>query len=223
MGALVRPGMTTRELDDVGGDLMAANGARSAPVFCYDFPAATCISVNEEVAHGIAGSRVIEAGDMVHIDVSLELDGYFADTGAAFPVSPVSEESRRLISATKRALRTAMGQARHGRRLRVIGRAIETTANRAGFGVIRNLGSHGIGRSLHEEPKFVPGFDDPDDERLLHDGMVLTIEPFLTNGREQAATARDGWTLLNEPGTTTVQFEHTVVITRKRPLVMTLP
>ena len=155
--------------------------------------------------------------------MSLELDGYFSDTGAAYAVPPVSEERRRMISATRRALRSAMRQARHGRRLRNIGRAIEETATRAGFGLIRNLGSHGIGRSLHEEPKFVPGFDDPNDERFLHDGMVLTIEPFLTNGREQAKTAKDGWTLLNKPGTTTVQFEHTIVVTRKKPLVMTLP
>ena len=223
MGESLVPGMTTAELDLIGREYMEARGARSAPEFCYDFPAATCISVNEEVAHGIAGERRIEAGDLVHIDVSLELDGYFSDTGAAYAVPPVSEERRRMISATRRALRSAMRQARHGRRLRNIGRAIEETATRAGFGLIRNLGSHGIGRSLHEEPKFVPGFDDPNDERVLHDGMVLTIEPFLTNGREQAKTAKDGWTLLNKPGTTTVQFEHTIVVTRKKPLVMTLP
>lgn len=223
MGKAVEPGITTRELDQVGRAYMEAHGARSAPEFCYDFPAATCISVNEEVAHGIAGERRVEAGDLVHIDVSLELDGYFSDTGAAYAVPPVSEERRRIISATRRALRSAMQQARDGRRLRNIGRAIEETATRAGFGLIRNLGSHGIGRSLHEEPKFVPGFDDPNDDRFLHDGMVLTIEPFLTNGREQAKTAKDGWTLLNKPGTTTVQFEHTIVVTRKKPLVMTLP
>ena len=223
MGECVEPGMTTLELDRIGREYMESRGARSAPELSYDFPAATCISVNEEVAHGIAGERRIDAGDLVHIDVSLELDGYFSDTGAAFPVPPVSEERRRMVSATRRALRAAMQQTRHGRRLRNIGRAIEDTATKAGFGLIRNLGSHGIGRSLHEEPKFVPGFDDPDDQRFLHDGMVLTIEPFLTNGREQALTAKDGWTLLNEPGTTTIQFEHTIVVTRKKPLVMTLP
>ncbi len=223
MGRALAPGMSTAELDLIGREYMESLGARSAPELTYDFPAATCISVNEEVAHGIAGPRRIEAGDLVHIDVSLELDGYFSDTGAAYPVPPVSDVRRRMVSATRRALRAALRQARHGRPLRNIGRAIEETATRAGFGLIRNLGSHGIGRALHEEPKFVPGFDDPKDRRLLHDGMVLTIEPFLTDGRERASTGRDGWTLLNDPGTTTVQFEHTIVVTRKKPLVMTLP
>ncbi len=223
MGEAVRAGMTTAELDLVGRLCIEEQGARSAPELCYDFPAATCISVNEEVAHAIAGDRVIEPGDMVHIDVSVELDGYFSDTGAAYPVPPVREEQRRMISATRAALRTAIRHARNGRPVRHIGRSIERTASRAGFDVIRNLGSHGIGRSLHEEPKFVPGFDDPKERRTLENGLVLTIEPFLTNGDDTTTTAKDGWTLLNRPGSTTVQFEHTIVVTRANALVMTLP
>ena len=223
MRSEIRVGMTTRELDEIGAEFLAAHGAKSAPRVTYDFPASTCISVNEEVAHGIAGDRVIEAGDLVHLDVSAEMDGYYGDAGIACPVAPVDELTQRLCRATETALNKVLREIRHGREFRVMGQAIERVAEATGFSTIKNLGSHGIGRKLHEPPEFLPGFDDPREERVFEAGTVLAIEPFLTTGDSVTTVASDGWTMLNRPGTRTAQFEHTIVVTRGRPLVMTRP
>ena len=223
MGKEMKPGMTTRELDDIGREFLESEGARSAPVITYDFPGWTCISVNEEVAHGIPGDRVLSLGDMVHVDVSAEKDGFFGDTGSCFVLGPPSALQQRLTAATRRALRAAMSKARAGQPMRGLGKAMEREATRSGFEVIRNLGSHGIGRALHEEPKYVPGYDEPGEQRILNEGLVLTLEPFLTTGGSEARQAADGWTLCNDPGSWTAQFEHTIVITDGKPQVMTLP
>lgn len=219
----VAPGVTTAELDALGLDYLERHGARSAPRLAYDFPGATCISINEEVAHGVPGERRLAPGDLVHIDVSAELDGYYGDTGASSVVGKPTELQSRLCAATQRALRAAMAKTRAGESLRAMGQAVQEIAERERFQVIRNLGSHGIGRSLHEEPKFVPSYDEPKETRVFEEGWVLTLEPFLTTGREQVGQAPDGWTLLNATGSLTAQFEHTVVVTRGRPLVLTLP
>ena len=221
MGEALEPGMTTLELDQLGEKFLEQHGARSAPQAMYDFPGATCISVNEEVAHGIPGERRITATDLVHIDVSAVKDGYYGDCGASFPMDPNNELDRRICLSTRKALKEAMRRARAGRPIRGVGKAMQTVAKRAGFGVIRNLGSHGLGHSLHEEPTFVPGFDDKSERRKFHRGMVLTLEPFLTTGREHAETASDGWTLMNIDGSRTAQFEHTIVVTKSQPIVLT--
>jgi methionyl aminopeptidase len=156
MAAALKPGMTTRQLDAIGAARLKRHGARSAPSLCYDFPGATCISVNEEVAHGIPGERVVRPGDLVNIDVSAELDGYFADTGASFPVPPVPERINRLCGAGRSALRQAIEAARSGTPIRRIGRTYARVAQREGFTLIRNLSGHGVGRHIHEEPHFVP-------------------------------------------------------------------
>ena len=155
------PGMTTRELDGIGAKLLEQHGARSAPMLSYGFPGATCISINEEAAHGIPGERVIRAGDVLNVDVSAELGGYFADTGGTRVVPPTSPQKTRLCHATRTALQQAMKQARAGRPLNGIGAAIQRTAMSYGFKVIENLGSHGVGRSLHEAPEHIPGYYDP--------------------------------------------------------------
>lgn len=223
MGEKLEPGMTTRELDDLGRDFLLAQGARSAPELVYDFPGATCISVNHEVAHGIPGTKRIAAGDLVNIDVSAERDGYFADTGGSFIVPPESKIKRRLCDATRRALDAAIRQATAGAPLNRIGKTIEDEARSSGYTIIRNLGSHGVGRALHEEPTFIAGFFDPKDKRVLKNGMVITIEPFLSTGASYVEDTGDGWTLATSSRYLSAQYEHTMVITKERPIILTLP
>ena len=217
----LEPGMTTAELDAFGAALLEEQGARSAPRITYDFPGATCISINEEAAHGIPGARRIEAGDVVNVDVSAELGGYFADTGGTRVVPPADEVSLRLCDATREALDNAMREARAGNRINQIGKAIEKTAKKHRFHIIRNLGSHGVGRALHEDPEHIPGFHDMSDRRVLRQGMVITIEPFLSTQTTMVEQSSDGWTLYGPPGTRSAQYEHTMVITRGQPIIVT--
>lgn len=215
------PGMTTRELDRLGEKLLADHGARSAPKLTYGFPGSTCISINEEAAHGIPGDRVIRAGDVLNIDVSAELGGYFADTGGTAVVPPTTAQKTRLCHATRTALAEAMKSARAGQPIRGIGAAIERTAKAYGFRVIENLGSHGVGRALHEAPEHIAGYFDPTDQRLLHEGMVITIEPFLSTRSRIVNEAADGWTLVGTSGNLSAQYEHTMIITKGAPIVVT--
>jgi len=216
-----RPGMTTRELDHLGAQLLQEHGAQSAPQLTYGFPGATCISINEEAAHGIPGDRVIRAGDVLNVDVSAELGGYFADTGGTVVVPPTTAQKTRLCHATRMALAAAMKCARAGQPINGIGAAIERTAKAYGFKVIENLGSHGVGRALHEEPEHIAGYFDPADQRLLHDGMVITIEPFLSTKSRIVNEAGDGWTLTGVRGNLSAQYEHTMIITHGAPIVVT--
>jgi methionyl aminopeptidase len=215
------PGMTTLELDVFGEKLLEQHGARSAPRLAYDFPGATCISINEEAAHGIPGDRAILRGDVLNVDVSAELEGYFADTGGTTIVPPTNAQKTRLCHATRTALEQAMLQARAGQPLNGIGAAIQRTAKTYGFRVIENLGSHGVGRSLHEAPEYIPGYFDPRDKRVLEDGMVITIEPFLSTKSRVVTEAADGWTLRGAKGNLSAQYEHTMIITRGEPIVVT--
>ena len=215
------PGMTTRELDALGAALLEQHGARSAPQLTYNFPGATCISINEEAAHGIPGDRVIRAGDVLNVDVSAELGGYFADTGGTRVIPPTNPQKTRLCHATRTALAQAMKQARAGQPLNGIGAAIERTAKAYGFKVIENLASHGVGRALHEEPEHIPGYFDPSDKRILKEGMVITIEPFLSTRSRTVTETSDGWTLVGAHGNLSAQYEHTMIITRGEPIVVT--
>ncbi len=221
MLAAAEPGMTTRELDSLGAKLLASHGARSAPRITYDFPGSTCISINEEAAHGIPGDRVIQPGDVLNVDVSAELEGYFADTGGTRIVPPTNPQKTRLCHATRTALELAMKQARAGQSMNGIGAAIQHTAKAHGFKVIENLASHGVGRALHEAPEHIPGYFDPKDRRILKDGMVITIEPFLSTKSRIVTEAPDGWTLLGVRGNLSAQYEHTMIITRGEPIVVT--
>ncbi|MEC8861215.1 MAG: type I methionyl aminopeptidase [Pseudomonadota bacterium] len=216
------PGMTTAELDMIGKALLESEGAQSAPRLTYGFPGYTCISINEEAAHGIPGSRVIQPGDVVNIDVSAEKDGYFADTGGSFVVPPSDALKDRLLHSTQVALNEACRSARAGSPLNGIGRAIEKVAKQKGFRIIRNLCSHGVGRALHEEPGEIPGYYNPADRRMLHEGPVITIEPFLSTKSRHVEEADDGWTLVGSPGNLSAQFEHTMVITKGRPILLTV-
>lgn len=223
MGAALEPGMTTRELDELGRQGLEARGARSAPEITYGFPGATCISVNNEIAHGIPGERRIAAGDLVNIDVSAERNGFFADTGASFPVPPTTPAQRRLCQTTRKALDRAVGAVRAGAPLNRIGKTVEKVARQQGYTIVRNLQSHGVGGALHEEPGAIPSYYDPADRRRLHDGMVITIEPFLSTGAEWAEETGDGWTLATPKHYMTAQYEHSLVVTRGGAIVLTVP
>lgn len=218
----IEPGMTTAELDAVGARMLAEFGARSAPQLAYDFPGTTCISVNEQAAHGVPGGRIIKAGDLVNVDVSAELDGYFADTGGTKVVPPSTPIKTKLCHATRAALAEAIKVARAGQPLNRIGRAIEQVANTHRLRIIENLGGHGVGRAIHEEPEHIPGYHDPRDQRVLKEGMVIAIEPFLSTKSRTVTEADDGWTLVGMPGNLSAQFEHTMIITRSEPIVVTV-
>jgi len=222
MMAKTEPGMTTFELDQIGKNLLERYGAKSAPKITYGFPGYTCISINEEAAHGIPGSKVIQQGDLVNIDVSAEKDGYFADTGSSFVVPPSDFLKDKLISSTKLALAQACSCARAGSPLNAIGKSIQKIAKKNGFRVIKNLCSHGVGRGLHEEPKEIPGYYEPRDTRKLHNGLVITIEPFLSTKSRFVRESDDGWTLIGHEGNLSAQFEHTMVVTKGAPLLLTV-
>jgi methionyl aminopeptidase len=215
------PGMTTRELDALGERLLERHGARSAPKLSYGFPGSTCISINEEAAHGIPGDRVIRPGDVLNVDVSAELAGYFADTGGTTVVPPTNPLKTRLCHATRTALAQAMKQARAGQPINGIGAAIQRTARSYGFKIIENLGSHGVGRALHEAPEHIAGYFDATDRRILSEGMVITIEPFLSTKSRVVTETADGWTLVGTPGNLSAQYEHTMIITQGEPIVVT--
>jgi methionyl aminopeptidase len=220
MGRAVAPGVTTRDLDAIGRDVLRAHGARSAPALAYGFPAATCISVNDELAHGIPSDRALRDGDLVNIDVSAELDGYWADTGASFAVGAVSPRARSLLWATRAALTDAMSTVRAGVPIRSIGKAVELRAKRSGFQVVRDLCGHGVGRHIHEKPN-VPNTYDASNRDVLTEGLVITIEPFLTTSARSIVEAKDGWTLKTPDGSIGAQFEHTMIVTRGEPIVVT--
>jgi methionyl aminopeptidase len=221
MGAHVAPGVTTAELDAIGKEILDRHGARSAPRLAYGFPGVTCISVNDRLAHGIPSPKcVLSAGDLVNIDVSAELDGYWADTGASFPVGTVSAQANALLRATRLALEDGMSQARAGAPLRNIGRAVERRAKQCGFQVIRNLCGHGVGRNIHEAPS-VPNTFHRQDRTVLAAGLVITIEPFLTTSATMAVQDADGWTLRSSDGSLGAQFEHTLIVTGRGPIVLT--
>jgi methionyl aminopeptidase len=228
MAKAMQPGMTTRELDEIGRKLLDHEGAASAPESTYAFPGATCISVNEEIAHGIPGTRVIASGDLVNIDVLASKDGYFADTGATFrmgdaPRSVDNPPLDRLCRDGKRAMQIGIAAVGTGKPLAGIGSAIGRFASAHGYTLIRNLASHGVGRALHEAPAEVATWPTRGDRRRIHRGLVLTVEPFLSMGGQWATSGDDDWTLYSQPRAPVVQYEHTVVATDRGALIVTLP
>lgn len=221
MGKALEPGMTTRELDQIGAKLLEAEGARSAPMLAYNFPGATCISVFPDIAHGVPGDRVLQAGDLVNIDVSAELNGYYGDTGGSFTIPPIEPRYARLMRDGKRAMWAGINTVRAGSKLGDIGRAVQAFADRERYTLIQNLASHGVGRSLHEAPTSIATWDNPGERRRIHEGMVFTIEPFLSTGSNWAVDGDDEWTLRADTGRPTVQYEHTLVATKRGAVVLT--
>jgi len=208
----VEPGMSTRDLDDIGRDFMTAAGAHSAPIQAYGFPGYTCISLNDEAAHGIPRKdRFIQAGDLLNVDVSALLEGYWGDTGASIVLPPAKPALQRLCRATRQALDIAISMARPGQRANGIGRAVERYAKSQGYRTLRQLGGHGVGRDIHEAPS-IPNYYQRSNRDVLADGMVLTLEPFLNAGRGRVKQAADGWTLRTVDGSPSAQYEHTVIV-----------
>ena len=217
-------GMTTADLDAIGAEFLAQHDASSAPQFCYDFPGATCICLNHEAAHGIpSAKRRIKSGDLINIDVSAVKDGFFGDTGASFLVGDKDKDLKNLCSATKKALAAAIKEVRPGASLNVIGKAIEKVSRKEGFSIIRNLCSHGIGETLHDEPREILSYVNPKEKRTIAEGLTFTIEPFLSNGNTQVREEPDGWTLSNPLQFRSAQYEHTMIATKSGPIITTLP
>ncbi|NVJ98993.1 MAG: type I methionyl aminopeptidase [Alphaproteobacteria bacterium] len=220
MGARVAPGVTPLELDVMAGEMLAERGATSAPKLAYDFPGFTCISVGDAVAHGIPDDTPLREGDLVNIDVSAEKDGFFADTGSSFAVGKISPDLQKLLDATKAAQRKAMFAARAGQPINVIAKAVEREAAKHGFKIVEGLNGHGVGAWIHEEPS-VSNIYHPSDRQKLQEGQVLTIEPFLATQSDQYVEDADGWTLRLDKGGFGAQFEHTFVVTKGMPIVLT--
>ena len=216
----VRPGITTAELDDVGAGVMRQHGAQSAPSLVYGFPGVNCISLNDEAVHGIPGPRALQEGDLVKLDVTIEKDGFMADAAVSVPVGEVTEERQNLIACAERAFAKAMLVARAGFRVWEIGRAVEREVRRSGFSVIRELAGHGIGRTIHEAPR-VPNYADPRDNQILTEGLVITVEPIIAAGSGRIFIAPDKWTMITADHRPAAHYEHTLVITKGAPMLLT--
>ena len=218
--AQVRPGVTTAELDDVAAGVFAAHGARSAPAIVYGFPGTVLISINDEIVHGIPGLRQVRHGDLVKLDVTVEKNGYVADAARTVVVEGAPDTARRLAACAQAALTAALAVARTGVLVNEIGRAISREVHRQGFSVVRGLTGHGVGRTIHEEPS-VPNDYDPTQTDVLTEGLVLTIEPMISAGSPHHRQDRDGWTIRTRDGSLAAHVEHTLVITKQEPIILT--
>jgi methionyl aminopeptidase len=220
MKAEVRPGVTTRYLDEVGACVMQENGARSAPTMVYRFPGASCISLNDEAVHGVPGDRQLQDGDLVKLDVTVEKDGFMADAAITVPVGQVSPEAQKLLECAERAFHKSMLVARAGFRVFEIGKIVEREVRKSGFSVVRELGGHGIGRTIHEPPH-VPNYADPQAAQIMTAGLVITVEPIISSGSGRVFTEKDGWTVRTSDHSLSAHFEHTLVVTAGAPILLT--
>jgi len=218
--AAVRPGITTGELDEIGARVLAGQGAESAPPKVYGFPGALCISVNDEAIHGIPGARVIQSGDLVKLDLVAEKDGFFADAAVTVQAGTAHEPAGALARCAESAFHQAARIARAGNRVSEIGRAVEQETHRCGFRVMRELCGHGVGRTIHEPPQ-VPNYHDPRMTARLTEGLVITIEPIIAAGSGRGALQSDGWTVRTADGSLSAHYEHTLVITKGAPVLLT--
>lgn len=222
MRAYAQPGMSTLELDQYGGQLLKEYGARSAPKHAYGFPGFTCICLNHEVAHGIpTAEKVLRDGDLVNIDVSAEMGGFWGDNGGSFVLGEDIHGHQRLVDASRQILAKALRHIHGGVRINEVGRLVETEAKKLGYKVIRNLVGHGVGRSLHEDPKEIPNFYDPFNLGRFKKNSVVAVETFISTKCTIAQEKGDGWTYLTKDGSFVAQHEHTIVITDKEPMILT--
>jgi methionyl aminopeptidase len=214
----VRPGVTTRDLDEVAARVFAAHGARSGPRLDYDFPGTVCLSVDDEAVHGIPGPRRLRQGQLVKLDVTAELDGFYADACRTVAVGKARPREQRLVAAAQSALRRGLEAASAGANVGAIGAAVEAEVTKRGFSVCAELTGHGIGRRIHEEPD-VPNvaWDGP----RLTDGLVITVEPIIAAGAGDVYVDDDGWTVRTEDGSPSAHAEHTIVITEGAPILLT--
>ncbi|ABF46209.1 methionine aminopeptidase, type I [Deinococcus geothermalis DSM 11300] len=219
--AAVEPGITPAELDRLAGQVFAQYGAFSAPRAEYGAPVHVFISVNDDIVHGLPTARPLAAGDVVSIDVTPNVGGYIADAAVTVAVPPASPVATRLIACAEAAFSAALNVARAGRPLNGIGRAIETEVARRGLTLLRELQGHGVGRAIHEKPD-VPSFYHPALKKPLHEGLVIAVEPMVSTGRAwRTKTLRDGWTIATTDGGIAAHFEHTIMVTKGAPLILT--
>ncbi|MFT2008564.1 type I methionyl aminopeptidase [Pontibacter sp. 13R65] len=215
-------GMSTKELDEYGAKLLSGFGAKSAPYETYGFPGWTCISVDNEFCHGIPSSkRIFKEGDLVNIDVSAELNGFWADNGGSFVVGKDIHQHQKLVDASKEILQKAINNIKGGVKIADIGHLMETEAKKRGYKVIKNLGGHGIGRSLHEQPDELLNYRNRSDKRRFKKNAVVAIETFITTSSTYAVEQNDGWTMVGNKGGYMAQHEHTIVITEGKPIILT--
>lgn len=220
MQSAVVAGITTKELDDIGAQCLEKEGARSAPQLAYDFPAATCISVNDAVAHGIADGTALKDGDIVNIDVSAEKASFFADSGRSMVVGKGHGHLEQLCHDTRQATNKAVWTCKAGKPMNAVGRLMEKEAAKGSYNLIPDLCGHGVGASIHEEPQVYNTYN-RFDRKKMHHGLVMTIEPFFTKGMGEIYEDDDGWTLRTVDGKVAAQFEHTFVVTKGQPIILT--
>lgn len=217
-----KPGMTTKQLDNFGAKILAGFGAKSAPFLTYGFPGCTCISVNNEFCHGIPSDyRILQEGDLVNIDVSAELGGFWSDNGGSFILGEDIHQHQKLVDASKEILQKAINNIKGGVKISEIGYIMETEARKRGFKVIKNLGGHGIGRSLHEQPDDIMNYRNRFDPRRFRKNSVVAIETFISTNSSFASELNDGWTMVGDKGGFMAQHEHTIVVTDGKPIVLT--
>lgn len=217
-----KPGMTTRQLDNLGGEVMKDFGARFAPFISYYFPGWTCISVNREFAHGIPSEgKVLKEGDLVNIDVSAELDGFWSDNGGSFVLDEDIHGHQKLVDTSREILQNAIAYIRSDVKISHLGRLIETEAKKSGYKVFRNLTGHGIGRNLHEEPREIPNYYDRFNLSRFKKNMVVAIETFISTHSTMAFPLKDGWTLVGNKGGYVAQHEHSLIVTDDEPVILT--
>jgi methionyl aminopeptidase len=220
MRAALEPGMTTAQLDEVGAKFLRRHGARSAPQLTYDFPGFNCISVNDEVVHGVPRDRVLSKGDVVKIDVTAELDGYIADAAITVVIPPVTSAAHNLVESAQSAFRKAYKVAEAGVRVAELGRAVEKEVNRWGHAIIPDMCGHGVGRKLHEQPS-VPNFYSPFTPGKLQEGLVIALEPIICETPSEVYEDDDGWTIRTQNGCLAAHYEHTILITQGRAEILT--
>ncbi|UXP32304.1 type I methionyl aminopeptidase [Reichenbachiella agarivorans] len=216
------PGMSTKELDEYGSQILKEHGAKSAPYETYGFPGWTCISVNKEAAHGIpSNQKILKEGDLINIDVSAELDGYWADNGGSFVLGRDIHGYQPLVDASKKILFNAINRIKDGAKISEIGRHIELEANKHGFKVIKNLAGHGVGKSLHEKPENILNYRDKNNKEKFRKNSVVAIETFISTKSSEAVEQPDGWTLVGNRGGFVAQHEHTIMVTENQPIILT--
>lgn len=222
MREYAQPGMTAQELDEYGGSILQELGAKSAPKLTYGFPGWTCICLNNEVAHGIPSpKKILKEGDLVNIDVSAELDGFWADNGGSFVLGDDIHQHRSLVDASKQILRKAINNIKGGVKIADIGKLIETEAKKSGLRVIKNLVGHGVGRSLHEAPREIPCYHDRLNLDRFKKNSTVAIETFISTKASFAHQSNDGWTFVTTDGSFVAQHEHTIMVTDSKPIILT--
>lgn len=221
-GEVICPGMTTKQLDKILYDVIVQAGAKPNFLGLYGFPGTACISINDEVIHGIPGSRKIHEGDVVSVDTGAAIHGFNGDNAYTFEVGAVDPKTHRLLEVTKRSLELGIAAAQPGARLGDVGAAIQTYVEANGFSVVRQYVGHGVGRELHEDPE-VPNYGTPGRGVRLVPGMTIAIEPMINAGTFKVHTEPNGWTVKTEDGAPSAHFEHTILITANGPVVLTKP